>query len=196
MAVEHQTPQLVMRRPNLDHLPPLDLPEGYVARHYQEGDREAWTRIIADSFATVMAPDAFEQRFNGGVFRPEQIWFVAAGDVPVATAAAWVVPRWGEQRGMLHMVGALSTHRGRRLGLLVSLAALYQMAREGRTEAVLQTDDFRLPAVRTYLTLGFEPCLIHDNQRARWRAVLPQVGVDDVETRFGTILDGPLVPVD
>ena len=50
------------------------------------------------------------------------------------------------------------------------------MVREGRQRAFLSTDDFRLPAIRTYLKLGFEPYLVHENQRERWRKVLAAIG--------------------
>ena len=50
------------------------------------------------------------------------------------------------------------------------------MAAEGRTWAVLQTDDFRIPAVKTYLKLGFEPLIVHENQPKRWKDVFSAIG--------------------
>ncbi len=63
----------------------------------------------------------------------------------------------------LHMVGVLPSHGGKGLGFQVSLAALRQMKREGFTQSVLETDDFRIPAIVTYLKLNFQPEIIHDN---------------------------------
>ena len=73
------------------------------------------------------------------------------------------------------MVAVRPAHRGRRLGYWVCLAALRRMAAEGLHRAVLRTDDFRIPAIRTYLRLGFEPVVVHENQRARWRAVFAAI---------------------
>ncbi len=67
------------------------------------------------------------------------------------------------------MTGA---HRGRRLGRCVSLAALRHMRQRGCQRAVLDTDDDRLPAIRTYLALGFVPHMVEDDHPARWQRVM------------------------
>ena len=41
--------------------------------------------------------------------------------------------------------------------LFLVLAALYEFARMGLTDAVLETDDDRLAAIKTYQNLGFQP---------------------------------------
>jgi mycothiol synthase len=74
------------------------------------------------------------------------------------------------------MVAVRPGHQGKRLGYWVGLAAMHQMAREGARRAILRTDDFRIPAIKTYLRLGFEPLLTHKNQRQRWLAVLDEIG--------------------
>lgn len=164
---EQPNTQLVMLRKHLDHLPPLQLPSGYRARHYMPGDDSAWERIVAASFGWELS---FEKEMAAqDVYKPERVWFICEGnDVPVATATAWYKPQWPEQTGYLHMVGTMPEHAGQRLGYMVSLCALLQMAREGKSRAVLHTDDFRLPAVKTYLNLGFVPELTDDDQRNRW----------------------------
>lgn len=189
---ERLTPQLVMRRPRLDDLPPVTPPEGFRVRSFEPGDERHWLAIIGQSFARPMGPEAFRQRFGDGQFRPARVLFMVGPDGPVATAAAWLVPRWGEAVGVLHMVGALTASRGLGLGYQISLAALHQMADEGRRVAVLQTDDFRLAAIRTYLRLGFQPYLIDDNQRARWRRVLPEVGAAPDDPLREEVLVGPV----
>ena len=69
------------------------------------------------------------------------------------------------------MVAASPEHRGHQLGYQISLAALHQFVREDVHHAVLQTDDDRLPAIVTYIKLGFSPLLIHVNQAARWERI-------------------------
>lgn len=163
-------PQLVMARLGLHGLPPLAVPAGAMVRHYWPGDEQAWERIITASFGggertfqSIMA--------NAPAFRPERVWFIARDGQLVATAAAWRDERFGEQTGYVHMVGVEPRHRGRQLGYWVSLAALHQLAREGITHAVLQTDDHRLAAIATYQRLDFQPVLVHENQVARWQAI-------------------------
>jgi len=93
-------------------------------------------------------------------------------------------------------VGVLPGHQGKHLGAKVSLAALRRFVEEGRIDAVLQTDDFRLPAIRTYLRLGFEPLPIHENQRQRWRAVFDEILRPDLVRQFQPTLDGPIARVE
>lgn len=189
MAETYQ-PQLVMRRHSLAGLPALELPAGVTIRHYGTGDDETWLGIIAESFGWRWTPDEFVRRMSGAEpWRDERCKFVCLDGEAVGTATIWQVPRWGDEVGYLHMVGVLPRATGRRLGGLVSLACLQGMCDEGFGAAMLQTDDHRLPAVRTYLRLGFEPLLVHENQRERWRRVLREVGWSGRESWF----DGPIV---
>ena len=74
------------------------------------------------------------------------------------------------------MVGALSAHAGKRLGLEVSLACLLKMQAAGKTGCTLKTDDFRFPAIVSYLKLGFAPDIKHENHVERWKQVMEQLG--------------------
>jgi mycothiol synthase len=170
-----QQSQLLMVREQLNTLPPLQLPKGYTARSLHPGDEEAWERIITASFggehhfAKAMASD--------DPYRPERVLFVCdINDVPVATASAWYRPQWKEDTGYLHMVGLVPEQTGKRLGRYVSLAALHQMVLEGRTRAVLHTDDFRIPAIKTYLNLGFLPEQAGEDHYDRWKALSNTLG--------------------
>jgi mycothiol synthase len=190
MAQSPLQPQLVMRRAHLRDLPPIELPPGYGLRHYRPGDEPAWERIIE---ATFEARHSFDDHMRADpAFLAERIWFVTHGAVPVATASAWVTPRFGPSIGCLHMVATLPAHQGRQLGFRVSVAALYRFVEEGRREAVLQTDDFRVAALKTYLRMGFEPLLVHDNQRERWLNIFRALSRPDLEERLASIFQGSL----
>jgi mycothiol synthase len=172
-----QWPQLIMERPNLDGLPAPRLPEHFRLRSFEPGDEAAWVGIINEAFdfSPPHPPTWFHERLGDGHFRPERVWFAVDDTQPVATASAWIDERWGEECGVLHMVGAKLAYRGLGLGKAVCVAALGQMAVEGRTRARLLTDDFRRAAIRVYTSLGFEPVYTHDSHRARWWAVLSKL---------------------
>ena len=40
----------------------------------------------------------------------------------------------------------------------------------------LSTDDWRLPAIKVYLKLGYEPLLYADDMKGRWKAVCGKLG--------------------
>lgn len=167
---QQQQVQLLMIQDDLGALPALQLPEGCGIRSFRPGDEAAWERIIAASFG---GEHSFERGMAADeAYKPERVWFVTdvAGQ-PIATASAWYRPQWSEDTGYLHMVGLIPEHAGKKLGYAVSLAALLQMVREGRTRAVLHTDDFRIPAVKTYLGLGFVPSLTDGSHLGRWQTL-------------------------
>jgi len=187
-------PQLAMRRHHLEDLPELALPEGYRIRGYRAGDEEAWNDIISSSFEPQYASMRFDtDMVPDPAFRPERVFFVERDDEPVGTASAWYVPVWGCDTGTVHMVAVKPAHQGRSLGQRVSLAAMYQMRADGRKAAALRTDDFRLAAVTIYLRLGFEPLLVHENQRRRWPEVFAAIGRAELADTFADILGGPVL---
>jgi len=172
MMQERQLPQLVMKHEDLFALPAFVCPPGFHIRSYQPGDEQHWERLIAASFG-------WERDFQASIgshpyFRPERVIFIFFGDQPAATATAWFQEHREEEYGYLHMVGAHPDYAGSGLGYAVSLAALLQMRKEGKRKAVLQTDDFRIAAIKTYLKLAFQPVNEHENHEERWRIVLSE----------------------
>ena len=158
-----------MVRPQLADLPRLSPPSPFSVHAFRPGDDTAWNRIISDSFGR----DAdFEREIRQREpFHPDRVMFADVEGEPVATATAWYKAEEGPGRGHLHMVGRRSLAAAKGTGYWASLAALWQLRREGRCHVLLQTDDFRLPAIVTYLRLGFIPQVVHLNQPDRWRAV-------------------------
>ncbi len=187
---ERYKPQLVMYRAHLDDLPPLALPEGTMLRTFLDQDIGPWERIILESFKEKITFS--ESVGDDPAYRPERVFFVCDADEPVATATAWFVAKWGWRTGYLHMVGALPAVAGRGLGYQVSLAALHWLRREGRDCCILQTDDFRVPALVTYVKLGFVPYLIHENQRDRWLRIFDTVARPRLTGRLAAHLAGPV----
>jgi mycothiol synthase len=191
-----QEPQLVMRRDSLAGLPAVALPEGFHLAHFRLGDEAAWESIIGESFGWSERAGKFDAIMRAdAAFRAECVLLVRHGDRPVATASAWHRASHGPRIGYLHYVGVLPAYQGKRLGLHVSLACLHVMSQEGRTAAVLQTDDSRVAAIKTYLRLGFTPVLVHENQRRRWRDVLAAMDRPESSDTYRETLDGPVTPI-
>jgi mycothiol synthase len=149
-----------MIRDSLAGLPPMSPPAGYLIRTFRSGDEAHWEQIVAASFETPRSFQAIMREDPS--FRPDRLFFVVHEENPVGTAAAWYHPLWGAQYGYLHFVGVLPDHRGRGLGYWISLAALLRFVAERRTMAALETESFRIPAVKTYLRLGFRPQITDD----------------------------------
>jgi mycothiol synthase len=100
------------------------------------------------------------------------IYVLRAGDRLVGTASARIVPPLYPGSGYVHWVGVDPDFRGRALGRHVTLEVLYYFRNHGVRDAVLETDDFRLPAIRTYLGLGFVPEYRGPSDPLRWSRVM------------------------
>lgn len=165
-----------MRRKSLEDLPELEVPDGFELRTFRLGDESRWATLMTGAIG-VWDEESTAQKFLGdpGV-NPEGIFFLTSDDHYVATATDKQLPE--SDIGYLHMVAVAPRYRGRGLGRCISLAALLHMRERGCDEAVLDTDDFRLPAIRTYLALGFVPDMLAADHAERWRAISGELGTD------------------
>ena len=181
--------QLRMVRPNLDNLPKLELPTGYGMRTYLQGDEAHWARIINDSFGgrERTAQDTRDQITGRDVFVPDGFYFATHRDVPVGTACAWRQSVDEKDAGYVHMVGVVAEHTGHKLGKWVSLAVLYYLRDHGFKCAMLDTDDFRIPAVKTYLNLGFIPVYVEEGQPERWRKIFEKLKLPSMSSQIENV---------
>jgi mycothiol synthase len=170
--------QLRMHFPTelLSRIPFVDLPSEYSMRTFRAGDEER--------FGALMVRGGFEgwnaERVRTGILpnplSPSGVFFVSRGDDLVATACSMHrQPTEGEYAGQvwgeLGWVAADPDHRGKGLGQAVCTSVLHHFAALAYRSVFLLTDDWRLPALKTYLKLGFRPVLKNDEIRLRWRKV-------------------------
>ena len=168
---------LCMKRPNLDNLGEVTLPEGYQIRTYMKGDEEAWIEIIKETFP-VAGLDWDIQRFQREFldypkFQPDSLFFVTYEGKPVGTTCAWIEPT---NEAYLHMVAVLHEHQEKRLGYVLCLSAIRFFKENGFKSVKLNTDDHRLPAIKTYLNLGFVPEYIDESHKELWSSVFQKLG--------------------
>ena len=165
-------PQLFMRQPDITHLPPLALPEGFSLHNHVEGKDKNWEDLIEKAFGNRFSFNDFI--VNGGGYKPEYVLYIAKDGVDIATATA-VEKDIFPGEGWFRMIGTAPEARGLGAGKLVCLAALHSLAARGYKSVVLSTDDERIPAIKLYLSLGFEPIFTHESHEERWKAVLEMI---------------------
>lgn len=172
-----QYPQLEMARPHLEDVPPVIPPPGYSLRHYQPGDEGVWGEIMSEAFTPFWNAERFRASFLPHFgFKPGRVIFVCFESRPVGSACAFQWPGIPRDQGYIHMVGVKREHCGKMLGYWLAAACLHRFAEEGFHTAMLQTEDFRIPAIKHYLRLGFRPVLIVENQREIWRELAERLG--------------------
>jgi mycothiol synthase len=81
----------------------------------------------------------------------------------------------GGRSGNVHYVATHPDHRGKGLGRIVTVRVLQHLATLGLEDAFLLTDDYRLPALRLYLRLGFVPRYHDQTHEGRWSLLFPQL---------------------
>ncbi len=169
--------QLSMMRHDLENLPPIHCPTGYRIRSYRAGDAEYWARLMDIAFVDMgrTAEDTHTNVINHPDFDPDGFCFVTCDSVPIGTACAWRRTVQGQQVGYIDMLAVRPEHTGQRLGKSLTVYLLHYFKRAGLTAVLLDTDDHRLPAIKTYLNLGFVPRDAGETHRARWRAVFEKL---------------------
>ena len=166
-------PQLRMRMTDYSKLPPVEMAEGYEWRTYREGDEQGWLGIVN---SCGMGPSTVEEVRRTLTaterFLPEGMFFAVTQGEAVSTATGYPAEKGSTASGQLHMVATKPEHRGKGLAKALSLAVVHFFAQRGFGEVYLWTDDWRVPALKMYVRMGFEPSYYEGADEARWAAVL------------------------
>ena len=160
-------------------LPPLVVPEGYSLSTYRdESDKAAWVACCRDG---LVGDDAKPDVFDTSIGRaadcvPERdCLFLDHGGEHVATITAIYHP--DRRLGHLHMVAVRKDFRGRGLGHVIVAAALSKLSADDPDEVFLKTDDWRLPAIKSYLRAGFQPKEVEPDEHGRWAQIFLNLGL-------------------
>jgi mycothiol synthase len=178
MPAMRKIPQLHMRR-TLESLPELLVPDGYALRALTSDDWYPWTQLMMENgelgeWTIERSAPLFEA---GSPLLLDGSFFATWHGEPVATAQLnrHANPPYAPELE-LGWVAASLRHRRHGLGYAVCLAVLRYAAAAGYRTIFLRTDDHRLPAIHTYLKLGFEPWLFDSTAPERWRSVRERLG--------------------
>lgn len=151
---------------------PAPLPGEYSLRTYRAGDGKGYVRLMRDAgfdaWSEKELTAVLGKSLPGGIFFVEH----ARSKTIVATAAALHNPTDEHPfGGELGWVAVDPEHRGKGLGYAPCAAATKKFIDCGYKDVRLLTDDFRLPAIKIYLKLGWEPCYFRPDISYRWSEV-------------------------
>lgn len=171
--------QLLMFRPHLSDIPGAGVvAEGYEIRPFGPGDDlSSLAETLTGAFEEEWTTERLRERLTEapGV---RAIYAAFRDGKAVATASSRLLPERYPGTGIVHWVGTHPDHLRRGLGSALMERVLRDFAERGDREALLETDDHRLPAIRRYLAFGFLP--LYENQgedlRPRWSTVMQALG--------------------
>jgi mycothiol synthase len=168
--------EMVWPEKRLDEQILWTVPKDYSLRCFQPGDEPGffglmdrtgfpgWNEIEFEKYLLKLLPDGF--------------FFILhreSGEM-AATAMALHNPTPLHPFGAsLSCVAADPAHQGKGLGYAISAAVTQRILRGGYREIYLETHDWRLPAIKTYLKLGWVPFLYREDMYSRWEAVCSQL---------------------
>ena len=166
--------RMVIDEGSVDRLPDVSLPEGYVMRSYQTGDEGSWAETLQScgfkrwNDAEVRAYLEDAERLKGSRVVDYEGRVVAATFASRHThdASNTIVPE-----GVLDFVVTHPEHRGKKLARATCTEVSKFFVYLGCQSISLLTDDWRLPAIHVYLSLGFKPVMNRNDMPGRWSAI-------------------------
>ncbi len=157
------------------HDPPsVRLPSAYRLRTYQPGDEVRFYEVMElagwPGWDGEKLQPWVERMLPGG-------WFMAVHEesgVIVATNMAIYSDAY-PSGGELGWLAGDPSHSGNGLGLAVAAAVTARFLEAGCHPIHLYSEDFRLPALKTYLRLGYIPLLFAPEISERWQVICAQL---------------------
>ena len=174
---------LLMHRYDLLNLPEIELPAGFELREYRKEDLTGLASLMAEAFED---ESWSEEKLKSALVEAPDVpvtYVVESQGAIVASASVRLLPARFPHSGYVHWVASRKSQRGKRLGYFVTLAVLHEFVRRGCRDAVLETQDERLPAIKTYQNLGFKPVFLDESYKGRWERILSEI---QKPTRTGT----------
>ena len=151
-------------------MPDPVLAPGYELRGYLPGDEDAWVEAInTGEFYGAWDRARFDKYIRGRERMEGSKVVVKDGHVVAATIAS--VEDYAAQIGRVDYVVSRPEHRGLGLGRVVCTEVVRFLIERGYANVVLYTDDWRLPAIGLYLSMGFEPRLDREDMPERWERI-------------------------
>lgn len=169
-AVDSDQPQLHMVWPasRLREPPAARLAPGYAVRTFRPGDEQTFLHLM--SLSDFDPWDEAKLAYNLNRALPTG-WFFAVdrNGQPVATAVC--LHNYSDREPFTGDVGWVfchPDHRGRSLGLALCARATRRFLEAGYEAIQLHTECHRLPAIKTYLKLGFVPRIASPEAARLW----------------------------
>jgi mycothiol synthase len=169
---------LYMLLSDLSTIPSIKLPPGYHSASLSPGHEIDYIGVMRRSLVAEADMEWFCRTFsNDAQYNPDNLLLIYEDTTPIAAAAAWQTLLGSKKTGLVHMVGVDRKYQGRGLGRVITLLVLRRLKERGFHSVMAATEDFRIPALSLYLSLGFKPVCRNRLDALRWKKVLSRIPV-------------------
>lgn len=168
--------RMVIDKASVGQLPDFPLPDGYMMRRYRIGDESSWAETLRSSGfedwndTEVRAYLGDAERLEGSRVVDFQGSVVAGTFASRNTIFSESIGGLQEE-GVLDFVVTHPDHRGMGLARATCTEVAKFFVKLGYHSVSLLTDDWRLPAIHVYLSLGFKPVINRNDIPGRWDAI-------------------------
>lgn len=171
--------QLIMRWKNDGKKEPeLQIPENCRVVNFTQfdGAMEEWLDIVQYGLSEGKMDEAYYHSVMTSLpcYEESKCFFLLEEEKAVATIT--VVCDYDKKEGYIHMVACKESARGKGYGTFISKWALNVLKNENMETAYLTTDDWRIPAIKSYFGIGFEADLSTEDFVERWDKINKQIG--------------------
>jgi mycothiol synthase len=174
MATEPKPPQLRMSLNSSDPLQEISVPDSFELRQANSEDASSLTELLNEAYPNAWTTERTLSALLENSSVPV-VFILISGEEVVATASYLQMYDRFPRNGWVHYVGASPRFSGLGLGKIVTQAVVKAALVHGDEKVSLNTDDWRLPAIATYLSLGFRPEPWHESHESRWADVFQQL---------------------
>ena len=169
----------------MKNIPPFEIEDGFTIRMYQSGDEKVWTQICKNGLLEenegIESWDKYMLSIKEIVPEKDVFFVTDSEGNAVATCTAFVQENG---TGLMHMLAAKPEARGHHLGWAMTTYTLNKLAPElpkDNPMVRLRSDDWRLPALHSYLKAGFQPVLFDVDMEKRWQDICDKLNLHNIE---------------
>lgn len=156
---------------------PYTLPEQYKLRTYTASDRDSYLSLFKKVDMGVPPLKYWQNHIlPEGFFVIEDL---NTKEIVAACFASHHPKKNHPYAGNLGWLAVDPEHRGQNLGKAIVAAVTNKLISTGYDRIYLETHDHRLPAILTYLKLGWEPYLYLPDMGHRWKNIFTQLNWTD-----------------
>jgi mycothiol synthase len=136
-----------------------------------ENAMEQWLDIVQYGLSDGKQDGAYYHKVMTAhtLYREDKCFFILENEKAVATLT--VICDYEKKEGYVHMVACREDARGKGFGTILNRIAERTLKEEGMETAYLTTDDWRIPAIKSYLRIGFYPDLSTQDFKERWERI-------------------------
>ena len=144
-------------------------------RNFRSGDEDGWLELLQ---VNGELGDWDRARVQKVLFATHEQFFVECEGKIVACTSVNDKERDGKPCWEIGWVAVDPAFQGRGIGKLIVGTAVARALELGARPIYLLTDDFRVPALCSYLKLGFAPDDSHASYTTRWLVIFALLGAD------------------